>query len=292
MIKNVDTFLRFKPTLEQLGFATNRNLTVTELGQLKETLRKRKVDITSAEFNALVDVYRDFRMVEANKIINDYATCEITKSRLCELLNITEQYDYRNYINEAAKMRSNISTQKRNMKVTWIYGDSATGKTSLATFLAIKEYGEDQVWRAAQGEHMFDDYDLQKVFIMEEFKGDKMKFSDYLQLTDNNTNVRMGARYHNVDFKNCKQMYLTSTNLPYKTYACMQEVEGESLTQAYRRLGFHYYEIVREDGIRGDSGIVYDVKLNENGTEKERRKIYTVHYPEEGAPEFTEYVPF
>lgn len=292
MLEKVDNYKEVKSFLEGMGEVIPTTLNPRVLLRLKGILKEY----------FLPEVYRDFvtvigkpRLIEVDNILNDYFRGKISLNKVRTSLTETEQTTYSKQIADATKARNDISCNKRDAKCIWITGASATGKTTLASLLAHEHYEEDDILRADGGANMFDAYNLQPVFIIEEMKGDKMKFSTYLLLTDNNTNVNMPARYHNVNFKNLKELYMTSTNLPSETYACMQESEGEDIYQAYRRLGFHYYEIVR-DGRRGPTGIVYDVKLDPEGPDPtvilEKIPVYNVKYPKGGEPIFTPYQPF
>lgn len=292
MITSVANYRKVKSFLEGMGEVIPTTLNPKALLRIKGILKEYFLPSFYRDF---VTVIGNPRLIEVDNILNDYFVGKITLNKVRTSLTPEEQVDYRKHIAEATKARNDISCNKRDAKCTWITGASATGKTTLAYLLAREHYEDDEILRADGGVNMFDAYDLQPVFIIEEMKGDKMKFSTYLLLTDNNTNVNMPARYHNVNFKNLKELYMTSTNLPSETYACMQESEGEDIYQAYRRLGFHYYEIVR-DGRRGSTGIVYDVKLDSEGPDPtvilEKIPVYNVKYPEKGEPIFTPYEPF
>lgn len=196
-------------------------------------------------------------------------------------------HDYHSYIKDATEMRNSESCDKRDMKVHWITGCSGGGKSAFAQFLAHEKYEDTEIAMGAEGDHMFDGYDLQPCFIMDEFRGSDMKFKSYLQLTDNHINSKMGARYHNVDFRNCKDMYITSIRTPEQCYMGMLNDGAEPRYQAYRRLGFQYYEIQITNYKEGQVCLV-ETENSDDTPEKVFRKtiVYKVKYSKDGAPEF------
>ena len=293
MITAVTHYKKAKSFLERMGEIVPTVLNPKSMMRFKSLLKQS--GFAPEVYRDFVEVTQDPRMIEVDKILADYANARITQKRMRTLLTDDEKFDYRLYISEGKKNRSGISSNHRHSTSTWITGASGTGKTCFAYFLARQHYEDDEICKANAGDHMFDNYDLHPVLFIDEMKGDKMKFSIYLLLTDNDSNVNMPARYSDANLSNLKELYMASTNLPSQTYACMQEVEGEDIYQAYRRLGFHYYEIVRE-GRRGPKGIVYDVKLDSEGSDPtkiiEKVPVYNVEYPKDSAPIFTPYTPF
>lgn len=286
MIRAVDNYKTIKSFLERMGepVIIGRSLKPSEMTHYNNLLK----DYPRNKVQDFLTVCLDVDMVKDDELLNQYANCEITATHLKEQLGVSKRYDYKSYIKEAAVMRTEDNTNVRHMETHWITGSSGSGKSAFAIYMANKKYRNDQIFKASQGEHMFDCYDLQQCFILDEFRGSSMKFSDYLQLTDNNVNVKMNARYHNVDFKNCKDLFITSIQKPSEAYANMMlnSSSDEPIYQAYRRLKFRYYEIVRKDEFTGE---VYIKELDEKDctTVVNVTKIYDIKYGE-GAPEFIE----
>lgn len=180
----------------------------------------------------------------AEEVIELYAQGEISQSVLLNRISWNEYHENYSLIEKAEKYRNSKPQLTRDMQVIWITGKSGSGKTTLAKYIAEQKGME--VFICNNSENMFDGYDLQPCIIVDEFRPTMMRFSSWLQLTDNHTGKKQQARYHDVDLSYCKLMIFTSINDPLSSYSMFKtEIEGmqEPIEQFTRRLKHKYYQI-------------------------------------------------
>lgn len=104
--------------------------------------------------------------------------------------------DSMHYIEKFDRVRIAISKEKygditRKVEVTYIYGDTGTGKTSYV----MNKYGYRNVYRITDNKHPFDLYHSEDVIIFEEFNG-QFKIQDMLNYLDIYP-LTLPARYNN-----------------------------------------------------------------------------------------------
>lgn len=285
MLEMVDDYKEIKSYLDKIGIAvpTDRQLSK----QMAQILTQELKDFPRQQQINYNTVRERTSFLRDDDLLEQYADAKITYNQLVNELGHTKASKYKKFINDAKDFRSSVEADDRDMKVYWITGKSGSGKTAFAKFLAHQHWTKDKIFLSSQGENKFDEYDLQECFILDEFRGSSMKFNDYLQLTDNHTNVKMGARYHNVNFRNCKELLITSIQLPKEVYANMlaNSTSYDPTYQAYRRLNFQYYE-VKHDG--ESTGGVYINQLSKDDCASVIKvtKIYDIKYDDNGRPEF------
>lgn len=88
------------------------------------------------------------------------------------------------------------------------------------------------------GPHFAEGYQGTDAFIIDDFRADKIKFSELLNFIDNVMNVKAAARYTDIDFSDCKLIIITSIKSPSKCYTSETITQDEPIKQLYRRLGF------------------------------------------------------
>ncbi len=181
----------------------------------------------------------------AEEIIQLYAENEISSQVLLNRLSWNEYQENYSLIQKAEQYRNSKPQLSRDMQAIWITGKSGSGKTTLAKYIA--ETKGMEVFITNNSDNMFDGYDLQPCIIVDEFRPTMMKFSSWLQLTDNHTGKKQQARYHDVDLSYCKLMIFTSINDPLSSYSMFRSDDGSSNTepieQFTRRLRHRYYQI-------------------------------------------------
>lgn len=144
----------------------------------------------------------------------------------------------------------------RNMNVIYITGESGTGKTTVAKFIA-KSLGYDICISSSSNDPM-QDYVGQKCLILDEFRQSDWQLSDLLKMLDNHTTSTIKSRYNNKYMNDCKLIIITSvfpvTDSSYKNY----DPNNDKLVQLYRRI--NSYVVVSKD-----TYVTYE-KINANGT--------------------------
>lgn len=196
-----------------------------------------------------VEVKSNPRLIALDQVFEDYADCKISNNKMQSLISNEEYHAYNSIIRHCQERRSAKTVTNRQMQVIWITGSSGSGKTTLAKYYADKLGYEAYV--TSNSDNLFDSYDLQPAIIVDEFRSSLMKFSSFLQMTDNHTNKKQAARYHDVDLSQCKLMIITSIYAPEDAYRLFKAEDGstnqEPMEQLLRRLRHRYYRI--EDGM-------------------------------------------
>lgn len=132
------------------------------------------------------------------------------------------------------KMRQTImasanANKFRNLEVTYIYGETETGKTRYV----LDKYGYENVYKVTNYEHPFDGYENQDVILFDEFRS-SLPLKDMLQYLDGYP-CRLPARY--ADRQACyTKVYLISNIKFNKQYINIQETENKSFNALRRRI--------------------------------------------------------
>ncbi len=134
---------------------------------------------------------------------------------------------YNNYL-ELKKKESN----NRDMRVLYISGPSAVGKTTLAKIFASQTYSNDEIFISSSSNDILDGYLGEKCIILDDLRDDALKYADLLKFLDNNTNSSVKSRYSNKQLVRCELVIITSIKEPYQLYTNV----GEDKKQLYRRI--------------------------------------------------------
>lgn len=132
------------------------------------------------------------------------------------------------------KMRQTIMASSnanifRNLKVSYIYGETETGKTRYV----LDKYGYENVYKVTNYEHPFDGYENQDVILFDEFRS-SLPLKDMLQYLDGYP-CRLPARY--ADRQACYTKVYLISNIPFeKQYTNIQEIENKSFIALKRRI--------------------------------------------------------
>ena len=100
-----------------------------------------------------------------------------------------------------------------------------------------------------------------------------MKFQDLLNFLDNMMNVSASARYHNIDFADCKLIIVTSIFTPSKCYKS-EAILDEPIQQLYRRLGFRISK--NKDEVIADKTYLYIGSINSKTLEFEKKPATSI----------------
>lgn len=132
------------------------------------------------------------------------------------------------------KVRQTILSNKfanvfRKLEVTYIYGETETGKTRYV----LETYGYENVYKITNYEHPFDAYEGQDVILFDEFRS-SLPLKDMLQYLDGYS-CRLPARY--AERQACYTKVFLISNIPFeKQYINIQETEIKSWYAFRRRI--------------------------------------------------------
>ena len=181
--------------------------------------------------------------VDLQQLILNYGECKISKKELMKHLSALDYQKLRSQIKAMQEYRS-FKISDRNMEVIYITGQSGSGKTVLAKYLADQMHFDYFI--SGSGEDFLDGYDKEECIILDDFRATSMRFAEMLKMIDNNTNSTVRSRYYNKDISNCHLMIITSIQKPGELYSMFRTdapFTREPVAQFYRRLGNHFLEI-------------------------------------------------
>lgn len=142
--------------------------------------------------------------------------------------------DYLLHMDKVERVRQTLRQEQykniwRDMKVTYIYGDTGTGKTRGV----MDKYGYANVFRVTDYSHPFDNYKGQEVIIFEEFRS-SLKIGDMLNYLDGYP-LELPSRYTN-KYACYTKVYIIS-NIPLSAqYNMLQREDYESYLAFLRRI--------------------------------------------------------
>lgn len=189
--------------------------------------------------------------IDVEQLILDYGELKISKKQLMKHLSALDYQKLRSKIKAMQEYRS-FKIGDRDMEVLYITGQSGSGKTVFAKYLADKLHFDYFV--SGSGDDFLDGYDKEECIILDDFRASSMRFAEMLKMTDNNTNSTVRSRYYNKDISNCHLMVMTSVYEPCDLYSMFKSDDGdtpmkEPIMQFYRRLGNHFFKIASNGDI-------------------------------------------
>lgn len=154
--------------------------------------------------------------------------------------NITRYVDINTYVEhkyEFERAFEYVQKEKtgvdRDMKCAYIYGPSGCGKTTMAKIMATQKGYSTYI--SSGGKNPLDNYAGEECIVLDDLRGNIFPLSDFLKLTDNNTDSLVGCRYYNKSIAYCKLLICTSVNSPEELYAGVTDEHKEPLKQLLRR---------------------------------------------------------
>ncbi len=171
-------------------------------------------------------------------------------SRLDEIIagienGVIREYNYTDYMTTAEYIRFRRSIEagfayrkdklrgaERMMKCVYIYGDSGTGKTTLAKRMAKQQ--NFSVFVSSGSNDVLDGYQGQDCIILDDLRPSCLGLSDLLKLLDNHTASTVKSRYSNKVLE-CKLIIVTTTLPLTHFFKNVFQEEQETAVQLKRR---------------------------------------------------------
>ncbi len=245
--KNAVSFDRLKKLFPQAHIETAHGT----CQQNRDYIRKegKYADTEKKETN-LIDTFEEYGempldVAAKNTKVSD-EVFQMIKDGYSEF-DIIEQYpSYGTKIQHLQQMRQlvidkEIENTWRDLNVTYIYGDTATGKTRFV----MEKYGYKNVCKITNYKNPFDNYRNQDVILFDEFRS-SILLSDMLQYLDGYP-CRLSARYSDKTAVYTK-VYIIS-NIPLnEQFKDVQRKEYKTYNAFVRRI----HNIIKFENIRGE----------------------------------------
>lgn len=178
------------------------------------------------------------------EIRNNIVTGVWRDYNLHTFVSAKEFYEHKKLIDLAFDYR--IRTLKgadRDMQAVYIYGDSGTGKSTLAKEIANEH--NYSVYVSSGSNDVLDDYRGEDCVILDDLRPSCMGLSDLLKLLDPYTSSTVKSRYKNKVLE-CKMIIITTT-MPIKSFFDkVFESDGETAVQLQRRCKALFYLTIDE----------------------------------------------
>lgn len=195
------------------------------------------------------------RQDEIEELLVKFATFKMSRNALIDQLTPLEYDKYKRKIDNMASYRNEkTKKEQRNMRVIYINGTSASGKTTLAKYMA-STLGYD-FFVSGSGKDPFDGYDNEEAIILDDLRADVFTKAELFKLLDNNTGSAVKSRYYNKAINHCKIIFITSVKAPYDLYDWNTNEIDETPKQLARRLDHSSIVIF-------PNGDVYERKLDD-----------------------------
>ncbi|MFI9580004.1 Rep family protein [Staphylococcus capitis] len=155
---------------------------------LKKYQSKRRKTVVQSILNDYAD-----RIIDEKELKDSLTNLELAKNKklINDIKQVLIEFDFQTYLEQE---------RYKNKQVIWIFGESSTGKSMMSQLLA-KDYISDinDIYVTSSNRDPFEDYQNQKVLIIEEFRNEtNIGTNELLQLLDKtNGQVRVGSRYSN-----------------------------------------------------------------------------------------------
>lgn len=155
---------------------------------LKKYQSKRRKTVVQSILNDYAD-----RIIDEKELKDSLTNLELAKNKklINDIKQVLIEFDFQTYLEQE---------RYKNKQVIWIFGKSSTGKSMMSQLLA-KDYISDinDIYVTSSNRDPFEDYQNQKVLIIEEFRNEtNIGTNELLQLLDKtNGQVRVGSRYSN-----------------------------------------------------------------------------------------------
>lgn len=202
-----------------------------------------------------------------DSILNDFKNEKINKSKATEKLMAIGAQCYAKYANQLDKIEDGLRQLKferwlkhkkktnEKIKVVWVFGAAGTGKTHYCRDFCERKKFDFFVTTASNDP--FQDYDGQKVLIIDELRPDTFRYRDLLQILDpyNFDQKKTIARYHNARIMS-DYIFVTSPFDPFTFYTKMHNNKKDAFDQLYRRIGLI---------LRFDNDYIAELQLQDNG---------------------------
>lgn len=170
---------------------------------------------------------------------------EIKPYNIYEYIPVEEFANNKSFYDKCFIYRQNkLRKMDRTLECVFITGASHTGKTTFAKQIANGKGFHSYI--SSWGKHPLDNYEGQECIILDDLRDNTYELSDFLKLTDNNTDSLVWCRFYNKSIAECKLLIVTSIQDIHDFYKYDTD-ERESQIQLFRR--FKTYLVMDKDKV-------------------------------------------
>lgn len=165
------------------------------------------------------------------------ASGEIKEYNIFDKVDVDFYAKNKRYIQTCFEWRQGkLKSEDREMEVLYLHGLGGTGKTTFAKMFA-KQRGYT-AYVSSGGRHPLDDYKGEECIILDDVRADDFKLSEFLKLTDNNTDSLVGCRYYNKSIRECRLIIVTCCKSLEELFEDMRSdpLVNEDINQMRRRV--------------------------------------------------------
>lgn len=153
---------------------------------------------------------------------------------LTKYISVDDYARYKLYLDRAFDYRQiKLKGVDRIMDCVFITGASGTGKTTFAKMMAARKGYETYI--SSGGKNPLDNYRGEECIILDDLRDSDYRLSDFLKLTDNNTDSLVGCRFYNKSISECQLLIVTSVKSIEDFYRGVINEEREPQVQLFRR---------------------------------------------------------
>lgn len=139
---------------------------------------------------------------------------------------------------EASEWRAKMRAEGRTTEVIWLYGPTATGKTSLAKELATARGSERGYFMRGSSRGIFENYEGQHELILDELSPESIPYEDLKRITDPNAiedEIHAPSRYRDKMLM-AELIIFTSPYNPLHLYSMQDNPVLDAFDQFARRV--------------------------------------------------------
>lgn len=194
------------------------------LGEIK------KIEKSVSKAQNEIKVKRLLDMMYEGKVTKAEVEKALTGSQYGKLHRQIDDIWSKRLQNEAEKWRKEMIEQGKSINVIWIYGETGTGKSTLA-----KEYAEkakQPYFISGSSRDIFQNYAGERTMIIDEFRPNVIPYQDLLRITDPFGSQVMAPSRYNDKALACDLIIITS---PYSPLDFYRETFGFNNSMSYFR---------------------------------------------------------
>lgn len=199
-------------------------------------LEKLEAGVAAARTAAKVPILLD--ALYEGDLTRDELKAQLTGSQIGRYKRQIEDVFAARLEREAAEWRAKMRDEGRTTEVIWLFGPTATGKTSLAKELATARGSERGYFMRGSSRGIFENYEGQHELILDELSPESIPYEDLKRITDPNAiedEIHAPSRYRDKMLM-AELIIFTSPYNPLHLYSMQDNPALDAFDQFARRV--------------------------------------------------------